>query len=71
MVIGGHCPVLVVLCLDVWCVKKVIELPEDVSDVRHIEFLPQLFDAGANKVSNCENLVCNWTCYIVFYLVGG
>ncbi|XP_021932059.1 TBC1 domain family member 31 isoform X2 [Zootermopsis nevadensis] len=50
MVIGGHCPVLVVFCLDVWSVKKVIELPEGVSGIRHVEFLPQLFDAGANKV---------------------
>jgi hypothetical protein len=71
MVIGGHYPVLVVFCLDVWRVKKLIELPEDVSGVRHIEFLPQLFDAGANKVSEYENLFCNWTCYVVFCLVDG
>jgi hypothetical protein len=51
MVIGGHSPLLVVFCLDAWCVKKVIQLPEDVSGVRQIEFIPQLFDAGANKVS--------------------
>ncbi|XP_023714197.1 TBC1 domain family member 31 isoform X2 [Cryptotermes secundus] len=50
MVIGGHSPVLVVFCLDAWSVKKVIKLPEDVSGVRHIEFVPQLFDAGANKI---------------------
>jgi hypothetical protein len=59
MVIGGHSPVLVVFCLDTWYVKKVIQLPEDVSGVRHIEFMPQLFDAGANKVSKHKNLFCN------------
>lgn len=53
--IGGHSPLLVVFCLDAWCVKKVIQLPEDVSGVRHIEFIPQLFDAGANKVSKHVN----------------
>lgn len=58
--IGGHSPLLVVFCLDAWCVKKVIQLPEDVSGVRHIEFIPQLFDAGANKVSKYENLFFTW-----------
>jgi len=53
-VIGGPSPLLVVFCLDAWCVKKVIQLPKDVSGVRHIEFIPQLFDAGANKVSKRE-----------------
>jgi len=43
-----------VFCLDDWCVKKVIKLPEYVSGVQHIEFIPQLFDAGANKVSNVK-----------------
>ncbi|PSN49391.1 TBC1 domain family member 31 [Blattella germanica] len=50
MVIGGHTSLLVVFSLDAWNVKKVIELPEDVAGVRHIEFLPQLFDGGANKI---------------------
>jgi hypothetical protein len=61
MVIGGHSTVLVVFCLDAWSVKKVIKLPEDVSGVRHIEFVPQLFDAGANKVSKHVSLFCNST----------
>ncbi|KAJ9580105.1 hypothetical protein L9F63_004247, partial [Diploptera punctata] len=46
MVIGGHSPSLVVFSLDLWSVQKVIELPDSVSGVRHIEFLPQLFDAS-------------------------
>jgi hypothetical protein len=50
-----------VFCLDALCVKKVIQLPEDVSGVRHIEFIPQLFDAGANKVSKHENLFFSGT----------
>lgn len=54
MVIGGHSPLLVVFCLDSWRVKKIIRLPEYVSGVQHIEFLPQLFDGGANKVSEYE-----------------
>jgi hypothetical protein len=59
MVIGGHSPVLVVFCLDAWSVKKIIKLPDDVSGVRHIEFVPQLFDAGANKVSKHVSLFYN------------
>jgi hypothetical protein len=59
MVIGGCSPVLVVFCLDTWCVKKVIKLPEDVSGVQHMEFVPQMFDAGANRVSIHESLFRN------------
>jgi hypothetical protein len=69
MVIGGHSPLLVLFCLDAWCVKKVIQLPENVSGVQHIEFIPQLFDAGANKVSVCEKLFCSGTWYKRFRLV--
>ncbi|KAJ4448502.1 hypothetical protein ANN_10518 [Periplaneta americana] len=59
MVIGGHSPVLVVFSLDGWTVEKVIKLPENVSGVRHIEFLPQLFDGGANKVLGLLSSHCN------------
>jgi hypothetical protein len=59
MVIGGHSPVLAVFCLDTWIVKRVMKLPKDVSGVQHIEFVPQPFDAGANKVSKHESLFCN------------
>ena len=51
MIIGGHTPLMVILSLDTWCVKKVIELPDHVAGLKHIEFLPQLFDGGANKVN--------------------
>jgi hypothetical protein len=69
MVIGGHSPLLVVFCLDAWRVKKVIQLPEDVSGVQHIEFIPQLFDAGANKVSKQGNLLFIATWYTRFHLI--
>jgi hypothetical protein len=59
MVIGGHFPVLIVFDLDAWTVNKVIKLSEDVSGVRHIEFVPQPFDGGGNKVSKHESLFCN------------
>nr|CAD7441920.1 unnamed protein product [Timema bartmani] len=50
MVIGGHTSSLVVFALDTWTVKKLIQLPEGMGGVRHIQFLPQMFDGGANKV---------------------
>nr|CAD7398258.1 unnamed protein product [Timema poppensis] len=49
MVIGGHTSSLVVFALDTWTVKKLIQLPEGMGGVRHIQFLPQMFDGGANK----------------------
>lgn len=50
MVIGGHTPSLVVFCLDTWVVKKIIEFPESIPGVKQIEFVPQIFDGGANKI---------------------
>lgn len=50
MVIGGHTLSLVVFCLDTWTVKKVIEFPENIPGVKQIEFVPQIFDGGANKI---------------------
>nr|CAD7432689.1 unnamed protein product [Timema monikensis] len=50
MVIGGHTSSLVVFALDTWTVKKLIQLPEGMGGVRHIQFLPQMFDGGANKM---------------------
>nr|CAD7196969.1 unnamed protein product [Timema douglasi] len=52
MVIGGHTSSLVVFALDTWTVKKLIQLPEGMGGVRHIQFLPQMFDGGANKVAS-------------------
>ncbi|KAK7790940.1 hypothetical protein R5R35_005871 [Gryllus longicercus] len=49
MVLGGHTPSIIIFDLDNWKVKKVIEMPVGISGVRHLEFIPGLFDGGANK----------------------
>lgn len=50
MVMGGHSPNMIVFDLDDWKVIRVVEMPDGKSGVRHLEFLPGLFDGGANKV---------------------
>ncbi|XP_068083358.1 TBC1 domain family member 31 isoform X2 [Anabrus simplex] len=59
MVIGGHSPSLVIFSLDDWTVKRVVDLPEEISGATHVEFVPQLFDGGANRIlailsANCK-----------------
>lgn len=51
MVVTSETGKMAVISLDTGIVQKVITLPEICSGVKHIEFLPQLFDGGANKVS--------------------
>ncbi|XP_063225210.1 TBC1 domain family member 31 [Bacillus rossius redtenbacheri] len=50
MVVGGHSPHLVVFSLDTWSLRNCVPLPGQVGGVKHIEFLPQELDAGANKI---------------------
>lgn len=50
MVIGGHTPNLVIFSLDTWVIKKVVEFPENISGIKQLEFVPQVFDGGANKI---------------------
>ena len=50
MVLGGASRQMVIFTVDDWNAQRVIELPQFVSGVEHVEFLPQSFDSGANKV---------------------
>lgn len=51
MAVGGNSSTIVVFSLDNWSVHKVVKLHDKITGVRHLEFLPQLFDGGANKVN--------------------
>ncbi|XP_049814764.1 TBC1 domain family member 31 isoform X1 [Schistocerca nitens] len=50
MVIGCQSQTMTVISLDSWAITKVIQLPKTIPGVRHIEFLPQQFDGGCNKI---------------------
>lgn len=50
MVLGGASRQLVIFAVDDWDAQRVVMLPEYVTRVEHVEFLPQSFDSGANQV---------------------
>ncbi|XP_017769596.1 PREDICTED: TBC1 domain family member 31 [Nicrophorus vespilloides] len=50
MVIGGYSPQLLVFMIDIWKAVETLTLPENFRGVKQLEFLPQHFDAGANKI---------------------
>lgn len=50
-----------------WCLEakqlfRIIQMPTKVRAIRHLEFLPDSFDAGSNQVSNIKvsNVVLFW-----------
>lgn len=50
MVLGGVSQQLVIFAVDDWDAQEVLRLPDYVSEVKHLEFLPQAFDSGANQI---------------------
>lgn len=50
MVLGGASRQLVIFTVDDWDGQRVVQLPDFVSKVEHVEFLPQTFDSGANQI---------------------
>ncbi|XP_066139355.1 TBC1 domain family member 31 [Euwallacea fornicatus] len=50
MVISGFLPILAMFQLDVWKLLKLISLPDHINSVKQIQFIPQNFDAGCNKL---------------------
>lgn len=50
MVFGGHAPILTVFALDLWQISKTFSLAENLRSIKRLEFVPQLFDGGANKI---------------------
>lgn len=53
MAVAGQSATISVFLVDTWSLMKIITLPDGCNGVKHIEFIPQLFDGGANKVSIC------------------
>ncbi|XP_054290012.1 uncharacterized protein LOC129005205 [Macrosteles quadrilineatus] len=61
MVLAGQSAALAVFVVDNWTLQKLITLPDNFKAVKHLEFVPQLFDGGANKIlavltTNCVAL---------------
>lgn len=54
MVIGGHSVTLAVFLIDNWTLQKLIALPDHYKGIKYLEFVPQLFDGGANKASSSK-----------------
>ena len=50
MAVAGQSVSISVFSVDAWNLLKIITLPDTCSGVKHIEFIPQPFDGGANKV---------------------
>lgn len=50
MVVAGHSSNMVIFCLDTWSVKKIVEFPDCISGIKQLDFVPQVFDGGANKI---------------------
>lgn len=54
MVVGGHSVTLAVFLIDNWTLQKLIALPDHYKGIKYLEFVPQLFDGGANKASSTK-----------------
>ncbi|KAJ8963235.1 hypothetical protein NQ318_018701 [Aromia moschata] len=50
MIVAGYLPTLTFFLLDKWKLSKRITLPEYIHTIRSIEFVPQPFDGGCNKI---------------------
>lgn len=50
MIISGYLPTLAIFQLDLWSLLKFINLPHCINSVKQLEFIPQNFDAGNNKL---------------------
>lgn len=50
MIISGYLPTLAIFQLDLWSLIKFINLPHCINSVKQLEFIPQNFDAGNNKL---------------------
>ncbi|KAF2887046.1 hypothetical protein ILUMI_19127, partial [Ignelater luminosus] len=50
MVFSGYFPYLTVFALDTWTETSTIDLPTCIQAVKRINFIPQLFDGGSNKI---------------------
>ena len=59
---GGKSNHIHLWCLEAKQLFRIIQMPTKVRAIRHLEFLPDSFDAGSNQVSNIKvsNVVLFW-----------
>ncbi|CAH1990953.1 unnamed protein product [Acanthoscelides obtectus] len=50
MVVAGYLPTLVIFSLDHWKLLKIVNLPEHIHTVKHVEFVQRPFDGGCNRI---------------------
>lgn len=50
MAVSGYLPVIAIFQLDIWKLLKIINLPDYINTVKQIQFIPQNFDGGCNKL---------------------
>ncbi|NWH95151.1 TBC31 protein, partial [Aegithalos caudatus] len=72
LVAGGKSNHLHLWCLELKRLKRIIQMPEKVRAVRHLEFLPDSFDGGSNQVlgvlsqDNIMRFINVETCKLLF-----
>ncbi|KAF5292337.1 hypothetical protein FQA39_LY03371 [Lamprigera yunnana] len=49
-VFTGHLPHLYIFMVDTWCIINKIVLPDYITSIKKIAFIPQVFDGGSNKM---------------------
>lgn len=50
MAVSGYVPIIALFQLDSWKLLKIVNLPSYIHSVKQIEFIPQNFDGGSNKL---------------------
>lgn len=50
MIVGSHTSQLAIFLIDVWRYTKTIDLPQYIQSIKHIDFISQPFDGGANRM---------------------
>jgi len=58
---GGRSRFLHIWSLESQSLLRVIELPRKVTSVHQLDFLPDSFDAGSNKVRHSDVSLCEIT----------
>ncbi|XP_050301171.1 TBC1 domain family member 31 [Anthonomus grandis grandis] len=50
MAVSGYLPVLAIFQLNIWKLLKIISLPEYINTIKQMQFIPENFDGGCNKL---------------------
>lgn len=57
MAVAGQSATISIFSVDTWNLLKIFTLHDACHGVKHIEFIPQLFDGGANQVNVCSRII--------------